>query len=73
MPKLDGIHIQKAQKQHSSVVVVIPILVRRALGIKAGDHIVFTSHSNNHVVEMSKFIPGGKQNGKCNRRSGRKN
>lgn len=55
MSKLDGIHIQRVQKQHSSAVVVIPKLVRIALDIKAGDYLVFACHSVNNVVEISKF------------------
>lgn len=62
--QLEGIHIQRVQRQHSSAVVVIPILVRRSLGIKAGDYVVFTSHSSTGTVEMSKFVPGDKNHGK---------
>lgn len=57
MAQLEGIHIQRTQKQHSSVVVVIPIAVRKALGIVKGDFIIFASHRNNGVVEISKFHP----------------
>ena len=66
MPKLDGVHIQRVQKQHSSTIVVIPVLVRRALGIQAGDYVVFVSHSDTGVVELTKFIPGDKQNARDN-------
>ncbi len=68
--KLEGIHIQRAQRQHSSVIVVIPTLVRRALGIIAGDYVVFASHPGSGVVELSKFVPGGKENGKNSGDSG---
>jgi len=67
--KLEGIHIQRAQRQHSSVVVVIPKAVRAALDLAAGDYLVFTSHPNTGVAEMSKFVPGGKNRGRDTGRS----
>jgi len=70
--KLEGIHIQRAQRQHSSVVVVIPKLVRTALDLKAGDYVVFSSHPNTGVAELSKFIPGDKNHGRDTGRSNRK-
>ncbi|MBA7612284.1 hypothetical protein ES703_19520 [subsurface metagenome] len=73
MAMLEGINIQRAQRQHSSVVVVIPILVRRALGIKAGDYVVFTSHPGTGVVEMSKFVSGDKNHEKNRGNSDREN
>jgi len=57
MPVLEGINITRTQRQHSSVVTVIPIAVRHALGIKAGDFVVFTSHPRTGVVELHKFDP----------------
>ncbi len=64
MARLDGIHIQRVQKQHSSAVVVIPKLVSKALDIKPGDYVIFTSHSGNNVVEISKFSKEVNQRGK---------
>jgi len=55
MAQLEGLHIQRTQRQHSSVVVVIPIAVRRTLGIKAGDYVIFTGHPGTGVVELVKF------------------
>jgi len=64
MPTLEGVHIQRVQKQHSSTIVVIPKLVRRALDIQAGDYLIFRSHPGENIVELVKFIPGEKQNGR---------
>lgn len=57
MAVLEGINIQRTQKQHSSVVVVIPIAVRRCLGIHSGDFVIFTSHPGTGVVEFKRFEP----------------
>ncbi|MBA7681719.1 hypothetical protein ES703_90059 [subsurface metagenome] len=51
----DGIDIKKVQKQHSSAIVVIPLAVRFALDIHAGDYLVFASHQGTRVVEMTKL------------------
>lgn len=72
MPKVDGVNIQRVQRQHSSAVVVIPIAVRRALEIEIGDYIIFSSHSGTGVVEFSKFKQEGKKDVKHKRRASRK-
>lgn len=72
MPKLDGVHIQRVQKQHNSTIVVIPKLVRQALDIQAGDYVVFGSHTGENIVEFMKYIPGEKQNGRAHTDSDRK-
>lgn len=64
MAKIDGINIQRIQRQHSSLLVVIPIAVRRVLGLRVKDYIVFHSHPGTNVVEFSKFEPGDKNHGK---------
>lgn len=55
MELLEGINIQRTQRQHSSVVVVIPVAVRRCLGINAGDYVIFASHPGSGVVVFKKF------------------
>lgn len=70
MAKVEGTNIQRAQRQHSSVVVVIPKIIRRALDIKPGDYVVFTSYRSSAAVELSKFIPGVSKDGKSARHSG---
>lgn len=55
MSRADGIHIKRVQRQHSSVVVGLPAALRFALGIKAGDYVVFSQHQGTGVVEMTKF------------------
>ncbi|MBA7557901.1 hypothetical protein ES705_50681 [subsurface metagenome] len=49
---------------HSSVIVVIPYLVRRALGIKAGDYIVFNGHKGHNIVELMKWDKKGVRSGR---------
>ncbi|MBA7665262.1 hypothetical protein ES703_73332 [subsurface metagenome] len=55
MPRLEGMHIHRTQRQHSSVVVTIPKAVRDVLDLKAGDYVVFTSHPGTNVTELRKF------------------
>lgn len=55
MSQLEGIHIQKVHKQHTTLVVTVPIAVRKALDITAGSHVIFASHPGTKVVEFSKF------------------
>ncbi len=72
MPRLEFISVRRTQRQHSSINVVIPKAVRVALGIKAGDYVVFSSHPGTGTVEFTKFVPKGKNHGRDSRDSGRK-
>ncbi|MBA7563123.1 hypothetical protein ES708_04776 [subsurface metagenome] len=72
MPRLEFVNVRRTQRQHSSINVVIPKAVRVALGIKAGDYVVFSSHPGTNAVEFTKFIPKGKKHGRDSRDSGRK-
>lgn len=51
--------IAKVFKQHSSMVIVIPGVVCIALGVKAGQHVVFTWSMKNGEFQFSKFKPEG--------------
>lgn len=42
-------------KQHSSLVVTLPILVRRKLGIKKGDYILFEWSDQSNKVTIERF------------------
>ncbi len=71
MPSLEGINVKRTQRQHSSIIVVIPKVVRVALGIKAGDYVVFSSHPGDNAVEFTKFVPKGKNHGRDKANSSR--
>lgn len=72
MSELDGVHVVRAQKQHSSVVVVIPKNIRIALGLKVRDLVVFDLHRGNPPqVYLSKF-KGDKNHAKAKANSDRK-
>ncbi|MBA7700044.1 hypothetical protein ES703_108750 [subsurface metagenome] len=73
MAQLEGICIRRVHRQHTSAVIVLPYEVRRAMKIKVGDYLIFSSHKANGVVELHRFEPGGKQNGGASRNSSRKN
>ncbi|MBA7674186.1 hypothetical protein ES703_82393 [subsurface metagenome] len=73
MPKIEGIHIRRVRRQHSSVVVVIPVLVRRALGIKAGDYVIFNGHKGDNIVELMKWEKKGVRSARRKKHSSRKN
>ena len=42
-------------KQHNSLVVVLPILIRRKLGIKKGDYLLFEWTEKSKKVEIDRF------------------
>lgn len=64
MAKVDGITIARVRRQHSSLLVVIPLVVRRALGLHAKDYIVFSSHPGDNTVEFTKFEQRGSDDAK---------
>jgi len=42
-------------KQHNSLVVTLPILIRRKLGIKRGDYLLFEWSDESKKVEIDRF------------------
>lgn len=55
------VYVSKVQKQHASIVVVIPKTVRTVLDLKVRDLVVFDLHRGNPPqVYLSKF-KGGKR------------
>ncbi len=42
-------------KQHNSLVVVLPILIRRKLGIKRGDYLLFEWSEQSERVTIDRF------------------
>lgn len=49
-------------KQHNSLVVTLPILIRRKLGIKKGDYILFEWTEKSKKVKIDRFR-GNAKNG----------
>ena len=46
---------KKIFRQHNSLVVVIPVLIRRKLGIKKGDYLLFEWSEKSKKVEIDRF------------------
>ncbi len=42
-------------KQHNSLVVVLPILIRRKLGLKKGDYLLFEWSVKSNKVKIDRF------------------
>jgi bifunctional DNA-binding transcriptional regulator/antitoxin component of YhaV-PrlF toxin-antitoxin module len=64
-------YITKPYKQRTSTVTSIPRDVRRALNFEKGDYLIWEVSQNSYFVQISKFIPRGKSNERCNRNSDR--
>lgn len=47
--------IVKVYRQHNSLVISIPVLVQRALGICAGDHLLLDLDDKDHDCTMAKL------------------
>ena len=58
--------IAKVYKQHRSLCIAIPKAVCIALGLEAGQHMVFTWHRDDGKFRFSKFIPAGAKDGEDN-------
>lgn len=71
MAKSEGIIVRRVRRQHGSFLIVIPIEVRQALGLKTGDYIVFNKHKKTGVVELTKFTMEVKKDGRSKRCAGR--
>lgn len=50
--------IKKVFKQHNSLVVTLPVLLRRDLGIERGDHLVFEWDGESSLCEVYKWHEG---------------
>ncbi len=57
------IMVHKVYAQHSSLVVVIPLLITSELKLDAGDNIVFELDRDTNKVQMSKFETKGHYDG----------
>jgi len=47
--------IKRVYRQHASLVVVVPMYLRRAWGLKAGDYLIFEKPRAGHTVLLRKF------------------
>jgi len=52
-------YVTKVQRQHSSMVTSIPLVVRVKLGLKLADHIVWQVDEQSKFVQIFKVIYGG--------------
>ena len=57
------IRVHKLSQQHGSIVVVVPMLIRCALLLDAGDYVVFEWDRDTDKVELSKFEAKGADDG----------
>lgn len=55
--------IHKVYQQHSSLVVVIPLLVALALRLEPSDNVIFELNRDTNKVEFSKFETKGHYDG----------
>ena len=51
--------IAKVYRQHRSLVIAVPKAVCIALGLKAGQYMVFTWQQSEGKFKFSKFVPEG--------------
>jgi len=64
--------IAKVYRQHNSLVITVPQPVVIALGLKAGQHMVFTWQQSEGKFKFTKFKPEGAQDGRGEGSSDRK-
>jgi bifunctional DNA-binding transcriptional regulator/antitoxin component of YhaV-PrlF toxin-antitoxin module len=57
-------YVARARREHGSVVAVIPKGIRVVTGIVAGDYVVFELETDNGSVNIRRFKPGRKEDGK---------
>jgi hypothetical protein len=60
------VFISRVQKQHHSLVIVIPMTIRQLIEISAGDYAVFSIDPKSNDIQFSKFISKGKADGPDN-------
>lgn len=49
--------IAKLHKQHSSIVMTVPKLICKSLGLSAGDYVLIEQIDDSKVAALQKFIP----------------
>lgn len=65
--------IAKLHRQHTSVVMTVPKLICKSLGLCAGDYVIIEQVDSSQVATMQKFKPKDIRNARDKRNSHRKN
>ncbi|KKM66735.1 hypothetical protein LCGC14_1478210 [marine sediment metagenome] len=65
--------IVKLHKQHTSVVMTVPKILCKALGLCAGDYVIIEQVDSSQVATLQKFIPEDIRNVREKRNPDRKN
>lgn len=65
--------IAKLHRQHTSVVMTVPKLLCKSLGLCAGDYVILEQVDSSKVATLQKFIPKDTRNAREKRNSHRKN
>ena len=65
--------IQKVHRQHNSLLVVVPYLMCKRIGIKAGDYLEFSRKDGSKIVKVTKVRLQRESNGKSRTSTDRKN
>ena len=65
-------YVTKVYRQRSSLVTSVPIEVRKKLELTNKDHLVWQVDERSNFVQVSKVVAGGKNNGRDNGNSDRK-
>lgn len=65
--------VVKLHRQHTSVVMTVPKLICKSLGLCAGDYVIIEQVDSSKVATLQKFIPEDIRNVKAKRNSDRKN
>lgn len=64
--------IAKLHRQHTSVVMTVPKLICKSLGLCAGDYVIIEQVDSSKVATLQKFNPKDIRNARVKRNSDRK-
>ncbi len=65
--------IAKLHRQHTSVVMTVPKVLCKSLGLCAGDYVIIEQVDSSKVATLQKFIPKDLRNARDKRNRNRKN
>ena len=65
--------IAKLHRQHTSVVMTVPKLICKSLGLCAGDYVIIEQVDSSKVAMLQKFIPKDIRNARDKGNTNRKN
>jgi len=63
--KMPSMFVKRLHRDHSSLVLTIPMPMRKYLDVKAGDYVVLQPSTDNRSVNMQKFVQGGIRDGEA--------